>query len=228
MEIFKLKGGKAAGICEVPAELLKAGGEPMARGLHAVLAAIWQSGSIPPDLLRGVVIPLWNGKGDHWVCSNYFGITLITVDHILAPRVIVEHRHEFSHGLLAAYIDLKKVFDSVHRKSLWEILRLRGIPTQLIGLICGATLGNIKVTDLDLVDYIAILSESLESLVAALDAFSNEAKPLGLEVLDQDQNPGFWGCAIKQGSQLTDWPGSRGHDLGQQEYLEVLVPMQKD
>ena len=46
----------------------------------------------------------------------------------------------------------------------------------------GATLGNIKVTDLDFADDVAILSESLESLVVALDAFSNEANTLGLEV----------------------------------------------
>ena len=269
--ISKLKSGKAAGICGIPAELLKAGGEPMARGLHAVLAAIWQSGSVPPDLLRGVVIPLWKGKGDRWDCSNHRGITLLsvpgkvlahillrrirdhllrhqrleqsgftpgksTIDRILALRVIVERRREFGRGLLAAYIDLKKAFDTVHRESLWEILRLRGIPTRIIGLIaslytgtesavkcggglssffpvssgvrqgcvlaptlfntcmdwilgratvqshCGATLGNIKVTDLDFADDVAILSESLETLVAALDAFSNEAKPLGLEV----------------------------------------------
>ena len=100
----------------------------------------------------------------------------------------------------------------MHRESLWEILRLRGIPTRIIGLIaslytgtesavkcggglssffpvssgvrqgcvlaptlfntcmdwilgratvqshCGATLGNIKVTDLDFADDVAILS----------------------------------------------------------------------
>lgn len=44
---------------------------------------------------------------------------------------------------------------------------------------CGVTLGNIKIMDLD---FVAISSESLESLVAALDAFSNESKPLGLQV----------------------------------------------
>ena len=114
--------------------------------------------------------------------------------------------------MLAAYIDLKKAFDTVHRESLWEILRLRGIPTKIIELIanlytgtesavkcdgglssffpvssgvrqgcvlaptlfntcmdwilgratvqshCGATLGNIKVTDLDFADKVAILS----------------------------------------------------------------------
>lgn len=41
---------------------------------------------------------------------------------------------------------------------------------------CGATLSNIKVTDLYFVDD-ANLSESLESLMVALDAFSNEVKP---------------------------------------------------
>ncbi|XP_069994147.1 uncharacterized protein [Penaeus vannamei] len=37
---------------------------------------------------------------------------------------------------------------------------------------CGATLGNIKVADLDIADDVAILSEFLESLVVALDAFT--------------------------------------------------------
>ncbi|XP_069975009.1 uncharacterized protein [Penaeus vannamei] len=53
--ISKLKSGKAAGICVIPAELLKAVGEPMAQSLHAVLAAIWQSGTVPPDLLRETI-----------------------------------------------------------------------------------------------------------------------------------------------------------------------------
>lgn len=41
---------------------------------------------------------------------------------------------------IKAYIDLKKVFDMVHRASLWEILRLRRILTMIIGLI--ASLNN--------------------------------------------------------------------------------------
>lgn len=45
---------------------------------------------------------------------------------------------------------------------------------------CGVALGSIKVTDLDFADDV-ILSGSLESLVVAFDAFSNDAKPLGLE-----------------------------------------------
>ena len=56
--ISKLKHGKAACFCGIPAEFLKSDGDAMARDLHTVLAAIWQSGTIPPDLLKGVVIPL--------------------------------------------------------------------------------------------------------------------------------------------------------------------------
>lgn len=45
----------------------------------------------------------------------------------------------------------------------------------IMGSHYGAIRRNIKVTDLDFVNDVAILSQSLESL----DAFSNEAKPLG-------------------------------------------------
>ncbi|KAG0719063.1 Glutamate receptor [Chionoecetes opilio] len=44
--------------------------------------------------------------------------------------------------MLAAYVDLKKVFDSVHRESLWDLLRLRGIPARTIGLITGLYYGT--------------------------------------------------------------------------------------
>ena len=76
----KLRGGKAAaGICNIRAELLKAGGEAMIRGLHAVLTAVWHSDTIPPDWKTRWVIPIWKGKWDRQDCSNYRGITLLSV-----------------------------------------------------------------------------------------------------------------------------------------------------
>ena len=38
-------------------------------------------------------------------------------------------------GMLTTYV--KKPFDSVHRKALWDLLRLRGIPAGIIGLLTG-------------------------------------------------------------------------------------------
>ncbi|XP_070000270.1 uncharacterized protein [Penaeus vannamei] len=145
--ISKLKSGKAVGICSITAELLKAGGEPVVQGLHAVLAATRRS------------------------------------DRILALNITVERRGEFGLGLLAAYIDLKKAFDTARRESLWEIRRLREIPTRIIGLIASLYIGaDSTVTDYDFAVDFAIISDSLETLVVVLDAISNEAKPLGLDV----------------------------------------------
>ena len=170
MAVAKLKGGRAAGVCGIAGELLKAGGEDMIRGLHAVLTAVWQTGTIPPDWKKGLIVPIWKGKGDRQDCNNYRGITLLsvpgkvltrlllmrvrdhllrtqrpeqsgftpkksTIDRILALRVLAERRREFQQGMLAAYVDLKKAFDSVHREALWELLSLRGIPPGIIGLL---------------------------------------------------------------------------------------------
>ena len=39
--VAKFRGEKIAGICNIKADLLKAGGEAMIRSLHAVLTAVW-------------------------------------------------------------------------------------------------------------------------------------------------------------------------------------------
>lgn len=57
------------------------------------------------------------------------------------------------------------------------------------------SLGNIKfkVTDLNFVHDISVLSESPGTLVAALDTFTYEAKPLGLEVWTKAKNQNYGG-----------------------------------
>ena len=159
-----------------------------------------------------------------------------TVDRILALRVLTERFREFDRGLLAAYIDFKKAFDSVSRDALWRLLELRGIPPELIHLIsalysdtesavryggvtsdffpvstgvrqgcvlapslfstcmdwimdrvvvrtsCGASFGNVRITDLDFADDAVIFAETLDVLTEALETLSEEAEPLGLRV----------------------------------------------
>ncbi len=87
--VNKLKCGKAAGICNVSAEMLKAGGEAMIRGLHAVLSAVLQFGTIPPDWKRGLVVPIWKGKGDRQDCNNYRGITLLSMPGKVLAQVLL-------------------------------------------------------------------------------------------------------------------------------------------
>ena len=67
-----------------------------------------------------------------------------TTDRMLPLRVQVERRREFRQGMLAAYVDLKKAFDSVHRETLWDLLHLHGIPARITGLLTGLYSGTVS------------------------------------------------------------------------------------
>ncbi len=84
-----LKGRKAAGVCNVRAEILKAGTEAMIHGLHAVLTAVWQSGNNSPNWQRGLVVPIWKGKGCRQDCNNYRRITLLSVPGIILADLLL-------------------------------------------------------------------------------------------------------------------------------------------
>ena len=49
--------------------------------------------------------------------------------------------------MLAAYVDLKKAFDSVHREILWDLLRLHGIPARIIGQLTGLYSGTVSAVN---------------------------------------------------------------------------------
>ena len=90
----RLKWGKAPGIFGIHAELLKAGGNAALMSLHAVLCSAWNTGIIPTDWKRGLVVPLWKGKGDRQDCNNYRGVTLLSVPGKIFTRIILERvRH---------------------------------------------------------------------------------------------------------------------------------------
>ena len=55
--------------------------------------------------------------------------------HIFTLRQILEQSKEWNTTLYATFIDLEKAFDSVHRESLWRILRHYGIPSKIVNII---------------------------------------------------------------------------------------------
>ena len=83
-----VKWGKAPGICGIHAELLKAGGNAGLVSLHAVLCSAWITGIIPIDWKRGLVVPLWKGKGDRQDCNNYRGMMLLSMPGMVFARII--------------------------------------------------------------------------------------------------------------------------------------------
>ncbi|KAI4896154.1 hypothetical protein NFI96_009623 [Prochilodus magdalenae] len=56
-------------------------------------------------------------------------------DHIFALRNIIEQCTEWQRQLYINFVDFQKAFDSIHRESLWRILRAYGIPMEIVLLI---------------------------------------------------------------------------------------------
>jgi len=56
--ICKLKNNEAAGLDEIPAELLKQGGEPVAEVFTELSNHIWHTEEIPKEWREGIIIPL--------------------------------------------------------------------------------------------------------------------------------------------------------------------------
>ena len=94
-----MKWGIAPGICGIHAQLLKAGGNAALVLLQAVLCSSWNTGIIPTDWKRGLFVPLWKGKGDHQDCSNYRGVTLLSVPgKVFAWKILDRvHHHLLEH-----------------------------------------------------------------------------------------------------------------------------------
>ncbi|KAL7854802.1 hypothetical protein SRHO_G00169920 [Serrasalmus rhombeus] len=76
--VKKLLGGRAPGVDEIRPEFLKALDVVGLSWLTRLFNIAWTSGAVPLDWQTGVVVPLFK-KGDRRVCSNYRGITLLSL-----------------------------------------------------------------------------------------------------------------------------------------------------
>ena len=137
----------------------------MVSRLQDLFTSCWEQGILPQDLKDAVIISLYKNKGEKSDCSNYRGITLLsiagkvlarillnrlipsiiedftpesqcsfranrgTIDMIFVLRQIQEKCRGQNMGLLIAFIDLTKAFDTVSKDSLWKILSR--LPTEV-------------------------------------------------------------------------------------------------
>ena len=76
--IKRLKSGKAAGEDEIRPEMLKALDWEGIRWLTRVCQVAWKLGKTPKDWQTGVIIPIFK-KGDRKQCTNYRGISLLSL-----------------------------------------------------------------------------------------------------------------------------------------------------
>ena len=64
-----------------------------------------------------------------------FRLKRSTTEQIFMLRNILEQANEWRVGLYVHFVDFEKAFDSVHRESLWNIMRSYGIPGEMVRVI---------------------------------------------------------------------------------------------
>ena len=85
--ISKLKRHKAPGIDGIPAEVYKHGGDLLTEKLRDLFTICWTQGVVPHDLRDAVVVSLYKNKGEKSDCSNYRGVTLLSIAGKTLARV---------------------------------------------------------------------------------------------------------------------------------------------
>ena len=74
---------------------------------------------------------------EYIVPNNQFGFSegVGTADAIMISRVVGVSAEKEHSGLVRCYVDLTKAYDKVNRATLWRLLRIYGIPEELINVI---------------------------------------------------------------------------------------------
>ncbi|KAK3553138.1 hypothetical protein QTP86_031724 [Hemibagrus guttatus] len=152
------------------------------RGLRA-----WRSGTVPLDWATGVVVPLFK-KGDRRVCSNYRGITLLSLPEKVYSRVlerrvrpVLEGSWEFAQPVHMCFVDLEKAFDCVPRSILWEVLwkyRVHGPLLRAVRSLYNRSRSLVRIASYDVV----LLAPSSLDLQHALGRFAAECEAAGMRV----------------------------------------------
>ena len=87
--IKALRGGKAEGPDEIPAEALKADIETSTNMLHHLIKNIWEVENVPSNWREGYIVKIPR-KGDLRECKNYRGIMLLSIPGKVLNRILLQ------------------------------------------------------------------------------------------------------------------------------------------
>ena len=87
--IQHLSSGKAPGTDAITAEVYKAGGLPMAEKLTELFQCMWRKEAIPQDFKDASIIHLYKRKGNHQVCDNHRGISLLSISGKILAKILL-------------------------------------------------------------------------------------------------------------------------------------------
>ena len=89
----QMKTGKAAGIDNIPPDVLKEGGAEIINQLHNIFNKIWASEISPTEWKKGLLIKIPK-SGDLSQCEKWRGITLLFVPSKVITRILLNRLKE--------------------------------------------------------------------------------------------------------------------------------------
>jgi hypothetical protein len=84
----KLKSYKSPGNDQIPAELIKAGGEASCSQIHELICSMWNKEELPQQWNESTIIPI-HRKGDKTDCNNYLGISLLSIAYKIVSNILL-------------------------------------------------------------------------------------------------------------------------------------------
>jgi hypothetical protein len=86
--IGKLKSYKSPGTDQIPAKLIRAGGETLYSEIHRLICCIWNKEELPQQWKESIIVPIYK-KGDKTDCNNYRGISLLSTAYKILSNILL-------------------------------------------------------------------------------------------------------------------------------------------
>jgi hypothetical protein len=86
--VGKLKSYKSPGTDQIPAELIKAGGETLCSEIHRLTCSVWNEEELPQQWKESIIVPIYK-KGDKNDCNNYRGISLLSTAYKILSNILL-------------------------------------------------------------------------------------------------------------------------------------------
>jgi hypothetical protein len=88
LAIGKLKSYKSPGTDQIPAELIKAGGETLCSEIHKIICPIWNKEELPQQWKESIIVRIYK-KGDKIDCKIYRGISLLSTAYKILYNILL-------------------------------------------------------------------------------------------------------------------------------------------
>jgi len=88
LSIENLKSHRSPGIDQIPAELIKAGGQTIHPVIHELISSIWNKEELPEEWKESIIVPI-HKKGDKTDCNNYRGISLLPTMNKIRSSILL-------------------------------------------------------------------------------------------------------------------------------------------